>query len=125
MIAYFGPFPVWKASRFAFWYVTLGAIDAQVKGANGTSNGTLVRFDTESALAPEAALLLGWRAHRGLRVIGGISAQHIRWSSIHYTSPSDVPLSEAVLEQLPTGLRLTSIHLNLGLSFDASDLFGK
>jgi hypothetical protein len=125
MSAYFGPFPVWKASRFAFWYVTLGAIDAQVKGANGTSNGTLVRFDTESALAPEAALLLGWRAHRGLRVIGGISAQHIRWSSIHYTSPSDVPLSEAVLEQLPTGLRLTSIHLNLGLSFDASDLFGK
>lgn len=125
MSAFFGPFPVWHMSRYTFWYVTLGAIDAQLKGANGTSNGTLVRFDTESTVAPEAALLLGWRAHRGLRVIGGISAQHIRWSSIHYSSPSDTPLTEDQLKQLPDGLRLTSVHLNLGLSFDASDLFGK
>jgi hypothetical protein len=123
--AMFGPFPVWHASRFTFWYVTLGASGLELKGANGTSDSALVRFDTERALAPEASLLLGWRAHRGVRVIGGISAQHIRWSSIHYRAPSELPLSNAVLRRLPEGLKLTSVHLNLGVSFDASDLFGR
>jgi hypothetical protein len=84
-----------------------------------------VRFDTERTLAPEASLLLGWRVHRGVRVIAGMSAQHIRWSSIRYRAPSELPLSDAVLRRLPDGLRLTSVHLNLGVSFDASDLFGR
>jgi len=123
--ALFGPFPVWHASRSVFWYATLGAILSQLAEANGSSDGTLVRFDTERALAPEASLLLGWRAHRGVRVIGGISAQHIRWSSIRYRAPSELPLDDAVLQRLPDGLRLTSVHINLGVSFDASDLFGK
>ena len=123
--AMFGPFPVWHASRFTFWYATLGASVLQLTGANGHSDSTLVRFDTERALAPEASLLLGWRAHRGVRVIGGVSAQHIRWSSIHYRAPSESPLPDAVLRRLPEGLRLTSLHVNLGVSFDASDLFGR
>ena len=75
--------------------------------------------------APEASLLVGWRAHRGVRVIGGISAQHIRWSSIRYRAPSEAPLSDAVLRRLPDALRLTSVHLTLGVSFDAIDLFGR
>jgi hypothetical protein len=123
--AFFGPFPVWRASRFTFWYAALGASVLQLAQANGSSNSTLVRFDTERALAPEASLMLGWRAHRGVRVIGGISAQHIRWSSIRYRAPSEAPLPDAVLQRLPEGLRLTSLHLTLGVSFDASDLFGK
>ena len=123
--AMFGPFPVWHTSRSTFWYATLGASVLHLSQANGTSDTTLVRFDTEKALAPEAALLLGWRAHRGVRVIGGISAQHIRWSSIRYRAPSELPLSNAALRRLPDGLRLTSVHLNLGVSFDAIDLFGK
>ena len=123
--AMFGPFPLWHAPRSTFWYATLGASVAQLSQANGTSDTTLVRFDTERALAPEASLLLGWRAHRGVRVIGGISAQHIRWSSIRYRAPSEAPLPDAVLRRLPDGLRLTSVHFNLGVSFDASDLFGK
>ncbi len=123
--ALFGPFPVWHASRFTFWYATLGANVVQLAQANGSSDSTLVRFDTERALAPEASLLLGWRAHHGVRVIGGISAQHIRWSSIRYRGPSELPLPEAVLRRLPDGLRLTSLHLTLGVSFDATDLFGR
>jgi len=123
--AMFGPFPVWHASRFTFWYVTLGATVSQLTGATGTSDNTLVRFDTERALAPEASLLLGWRAHRGVRLIGGMSAQHIRWSSIHYRAPSELPLPDDVLRRLPAGLQLTSVHFNLGVSFDASDVFGK
>ena len=123
--AFFGPFPIWHVSRFAFWYATLGANVVQLSQANGSTDSTLVRFDTERALAPEASFLLGWRAHRGVRVIGGISAQHIRWSSIRYRAPSELPLPDAVLRRLPEGLRLTSVHLNLGVSFDASDLFGK
>jgi hypothetical protein len=121
----FGPFPVWRASRILFWYATLGASVLELKQANGHSDSTLVRFDTERTLAPEASLLLGWRAHRGVRLIGGISAQHIRWSSIHYRSPSDSPVPDAVLRRLPEGLRLTSLHMNLGVSFDATDLFGR
>ena len=123
--ALFGPFPVWRASRFTFWYATLGATVSQLTGANGSSDSTLVRFDTERGLAPEASLLLGWRAHRGVRLIGGISAQHIRWSSIHYRTPSELPLPDDVLRRLPAALRLTSVHFNLGVSFDASDAFGK
>jgi len=123
--AFFGPFPLWRVSRFAFWYATVGASVAQLSQVNGTSDTLLVRFDTERALAPEVSLLLGWRAHRGVRVLGGISAQHIRWSSLRYRSPSDTPLSSAALRALPDGLRLTSLHLSLGVSFDASDLFGK
>lgn len=123
--ALFGPFPVWHASRAMFWYFTLGASVSQLAQANGSSDSTLVRFDTERALAPEASLLLGWRAHPGVRIISGISAQHIRWSSIRYITPSDAPLSDAVLRQLPDKLRLTTVHLLLGVSFDASDLFGK
>jgi len=123
--ALFGPFPTWQASRSTFWYATLGANVSQVTQANGSSDNTLVRFDTERALAPEASLLMGWRAHRGVRVIGGIGAQHIRWSSIRYRAPSELPLPDEVLRRLPNGLRLTSVHLTLGVSFDASDLFGK
>jgi hypothetical protein len=121
----FGPFPVWRVSHLAFWYAGLGATVTQLSQANGTSDSTLVRFDTERALAPEASLLVGWRVHRGLRVISGISAQHIRWSSIRYRTPSETPLPDAVLRRLPQGLKLTSVHLQLGLSFDASDLFGR
>lgn len=123
--AMFGPFPLWHASRSTFWYAALGATATQLTQANGTSDTTLVRFDSERALAPEASLLLGWRAHRGVRVIGGISAQHIRWSSLRYRAPSEAPLPDAVLRRLPDGLRLTTLYLNLGVSFDASDLFGK
>ena len=123
--AFFGPFPVWHTAHSMFWYTTLGASVSQLTQANGSSDSTLVRFDTERALSPEASLLLGWRAHRGVRVLGGLSAQHIRWSSIRYRAPSELPLSDAVLRRLPQGLRLTSVHLSLGVSFDASDLFGK
>ena len=123
--ALFGPFPVWRAPRSTFWYATLGAGVSQLAQANGSSDGTLVRFDTERAMAPEASLLLGWRAHRGVRVIAGIGAQHIRWSSIRYRAPSDLPLPDDVLRRLPSGLALTSVHFSLGVSFDASDLFGK
>jgi hypothetical protein len=123
--AFFGPFPIWHTRRIVFWYTTVGASVAQLSQANGTSDTTLVRFDTERALVPEASLLVGWRVHRGVRLIGGISAQHIRWSSIRYRAPSELPLSDAVLRRLPDALRLTSVHLNAGVSFDASDLFGK
>ena len=123
--AMFGPFSVSHASRSIFWYATLGASVAQLTQANGSSDSTLVRFDTERTLAPEASLLLAWRAHRGVRLIGGISVQHIRWSSIRYRAPSESPLPDAVLRRLPDGLSLTSVHLNLGVSFDASDPFGK
>jgi hypothetical protein len=121
----FGPFRIWRAPRSTFWYAALGASLSQLAQANGSSDSTLVRFDTERTLAPEASLLLGWRAHRGVRVIGGVSVQHIRWSSIRYRAPSESPLPDAVLRRLPDELRLTSVHLNLGVSFDASDLFGK
>ena len=123
--ALFGPFPLWHAPRYTFWYAALGACVSQLSQANGSSDTTLVRFDTERALGPEASLLLAWRVHRGVRVIGGLSAQHIRWSSIRYRTPSESPLSDAVLRRLPQGLRLTTVHLSLGVSFDASDLFGK
>ncbi|HET7249126.1 MAG TPA: hypothetical protein VFI79_04715 [Gemmatimonadales bacterium] len=123
--AWFGPFQVWHASRIMFWYATLGASVVQLSQANGTSDSTLVRFDTERALAPEFTLLLGWRAHRGVRLIGGIGAQHIRWSSVRYRSPSELPLADPVLRRLPPSLRLTSVHVNLGVSFDATDLFGR
>lgn len=123
--ALFGPFPLWHGPHSTFWYATLGASLSQLTEATGNSDSTLVRFDTERALAPEASLLLGWRAHRGVRVIGGISAQHIRWSSIRYRQPSELPLPDAALRRLPEGLRLSSVHLNLGVSFDASDLFGR
>ena len=123
--AFFGPFPVWHASRSTFWYGTLGASVSQLSGANGISDNTLVRFDTERAVAPEASVLLGYRAHPGVRVIAGVSAQHIRWSSIRYRAPTELPLDDTVLRQLPDRLRLTSVQLSLGVSFDASDLFGK
>jgi len=122
---WFGPFPIWHGSRSTFWYATLGASLSQLKDANGISDSTLVRFDTERALAPEASLLLGWRVHRGVRMIGGVSVQHIRWSSIRYRAPSELPLADPVLRRLPEEFRLTSVHLHLGVSFDAGDLFGK
>ena len=123
--AYFGPFPVWHVPRAIFWYGGLGAGIAQLSEANGLSDMTLVRFNTERALAPEASLLLGWRVHRGVRVLGGVSAQHIRWSAIRYRAPSEQPLPDAALRQLPDRLRLTSVHLILGVGFDASELFAK
>jgi hypothetical protein len=121
--AYCGPFRVWGASRALFWYAGLGAGIVQLSDANGLSDTTLVRFNTERALAPEASLLLGWRVHRGVRVLGGMSAQHIRWSSIRYRAPSELPLSDDTLRGLPSGLRLTTVHLILGVGFDASELF--
>jgi hypothetical protein len=123
--AYFGPFPVWRAARAMFWYAGLGAGLVQLSDANGLSGTTPVRFNTERALAPEASLLLGWRVHRGVRVLSGVSAQHIRWSAIRYRAPSEQPLSDAALRRLPEGLRLTSVHLMLGVGFDASELFTK
>jgi hypothetical protein len=123
--AFFGPFSIWHVPRSAFWYVTMGASYLELRDANGTSDGTLVRFNTEQAMAPEASLLLGWRAHPGVRVIGGASVQHIRWTSIRYRAPSEAPLPDDVLRQLPDGLRFTTVHVILGVSFDASDLFGK
>jgi hypothetical protein len=121
--AYFGPFPVWGAPRAMFWYGGLGAGLVQLSDANGLSDTTLVRFNTERALAPEASLLLGWRVHRGVRVLGGVSAQHIRWSAIRYRAPSEQPLPDAALRRLPDGLRLTTVHVILGVGFDASELF--
>lgn len=121
--AYFGPFTLWRAPRPMYWYVGVGASLLQLSGANGLSDTTFVRFDTERALAPEGQLLLGWRLHRGVRVLTGVSAQHIGWSAVRYRAPSEQPLAEAVLRRLPDGLRLTSVHLMLGVSFDASDLF--
>lgn len=123
--AYCGPFPLWRASRSLFWQASLAAGLVQLSDANGLSDTTLVRFNTERALAPEASLLLGWRVHRGVRVLGGVSAQHIRWSAIRYRAPSEQPLSDAVLRRLPDGLRLTTVHLTLGLGFDASELFAR
>jgi hypothetical protein len=123
--ALFGPFPLWHVSRSTFWYATLGASISQLAQANGSSDSTLVRFDTERALAPEASLLLGWRVHRGVRLLGGISGQYIRWSSIRYRAPSELPLPDTVLRRLPIGLRLTSMYLHLGVSFDASELFSR
>ncbi len=123
--AYFGPFQVRGTSRAMFWYGSLGAGLVQLSDANGRSDTTLVRFNTERALAPEASLLLGWRVHRGVRVLGGVSAQHIRWSAIRYRTPSEQPLPDAALHRLPDGLRLTSVHLIFGVGFDASELFAR
>jgi hypothetical protein len=120
-----GPNPIWHTHRRAFWYATVGGSAAKIEGANGTSNGTLVRFDTERTIVPEASLLLGWRVRRGIRLISGVGAQHIRFSSIHYRSQTDLPLDDATLRGLPDSFRLTSVFLKLGVSFDASDLFGK
>lgn len=123
--AYFGPFPLWHAPRAVFWYTGIGASLVHLSDVNGISDTTLVRFDTERTLAPEVSLLLGWRVRPGVRAFGGMSAQCIRWSAIHYRTPSEQPLPDVVLRRLPDGLRLTSLHLILGLSFDASDLFAK
>jgi hypothetical protein len=123
--AYFGPFPLWHAPRWLFWYVGVGASLVHLSEANGISDTTFVRFDTERALAPEAQLLLGWRLRRGVRALAGLSAQHIGWSAIRYRAPSEEPLPDDVLRRLPDELRLTSVHLTLGLSFDAGDLFIK
>ena len=120
-----GPNPIWHTHRRAFWYATVGGSTAKVEGANGTSLGALVRFDTERTIVPEASLLLGWRVRRGIRLISGVGAQHIRFSSIHYRSQTDTPLDDATLRRLPDSLRLTSVFLKLGVSFDAGDLFGK
>jgi hypothetical protein len=122
---YFGPFPIWHVSRTIFWSVGLGAGLVQLSDANGFSDSTLVRFNTERALAPEASLLLGWRVHRGLRVRGGVSARHIRWSAIRYRMPSEQPLPDAVLRRLPDALRLTAVYVILGMDFDASELFAR
>ena len=121
--AYFGPFTLWHVSRAVFWYAGLGAGIVQLSDANGHSDTTLVRFNTERALAPEASLLVGWRVHRGVRVLGGVSALHIRWSEIRYRAPSEQPLPDAVLRRLPERLGLTAVHLILGVGFDASELF--
>lgn len=119
----FGPFPLWRAPGAMFWYAGIGASLVQLSDANGVSDSALVRFDTERALAPEVQLLLGWRIRRGVRALVGMSAQHMGWSAIRYRAPSEEPLPDAVLRRLPDQLRLTSVHLTLGLSFDASDLF--
>ena len=121
--AYFGPFPLWRAPRPMYWYAGAGASLVQLNDANGISDSTFVRFDTERALAPEAQLLLGWRVHRGLRALVGVSAQRVGWAAIRYRSPSEQPLPDGVLRRLPDVLRLTTMHLMLGVSFDASDLF--
>ena len=116
---------MWGAPRALFWYAGLGAGLVQLNDANGRADTTLVRFNTERALAPEATLVMGYRVHRGVRVLGGISAQHIRWSAIRYRAPSELPLPDATLRALPDGLRLTSVHLTLGFGFEASELFAK
>ena len=121
--AYFGPYQLWRAPRPLYWYAGVGASLVQLSDANGLSDTTFVRFDTERALAPEAQLLLGWRLRRGVRALAGVSAQHIGWSAVRYRKPSEQPLPDDVLRRLPDALRLTSVHLMLGVSFDASDLF--
>jgi hypothetical protein len=108
-----------------YWYAGVGASLVELSDANGISDTTLVRFDTERALAPEAQLQLGWRLRRGVRALIGASAQQIGWSSIRYRAPSEEPLPEEVLRRLPDRFRLTSVHLTLGVSFDASDLFAR
>ena len=123
--ANFGPFPLWHGPRPMFWFAGIGASLVQLSDANGVSDSTFVRFDTERALAPEAQLLLGWRLRRGVRALVGLSAQRIGWSAIRYRAPSEEPLADDVLRRLPDALRLTLVHLTLGLSFDASDLFTK
>lgn len=123
--AYFGPFTLWRAPRPMYWYAGVGASLVQLSDANGVSDSTFVRFNTERALAPEAQLMLGWRLRRGVRALAGASAQHIGWSAIRYRAPSEQPLSVDVLRRLPDELRLTSVHLMLGVSFDASDLFAR
>lgn len=123
--AYFGPFPLWLAPGPMFWYAGIGASLAQLSDVNGISDGTFVRFSTERALGPEMQLLLGWRLRRGARALVGLSAQHIGWSAIRYTAPSEEALPDEVLRRLPDRFRLNSVHLTLGLSFDASDLFTK
>jgi hypothetical protein len=123
--AYFGPFPLWHAPSPMFWYAGVGAILVQLSDVNGVSDASLVRFSTERALGPEAQLLLGWRVRRGVRAVTGLSAQHLGWSAIRYRAPSEEPLPDDVLRRLPDRLQLTSVHLMLGLSFDASDLFTK
>jgi hypothetical protein len=121
--AYFGPFPMWHAPRAMFWYAGVGASLVQLSDANGVSDSTFVRFDTERALGPEAQLMMGWRVGRGVRALAGVSAQHIGWSAIRYRAPSEEALPDDVLRRLPSTLQLTSVHVMLGLSFDASDLF--
>ena len=123
--AHFGPFPLWRAPRAMYWYVGVGAGVVQLSDANGVSDSTFVRFDTERALAPEAQLLLGWRLRRGVRALVGMGAQQVGWSAIRYRAPSEEPLPDEVLRRLPAKLRLTTVHLMLGLSFDASDLFAR
>ena len=123
--AYFGPFPLWRTSSRLFWYTALGASLVQLSDANGVSDSTFVRFNTERALGPEAQLLLGCRLRYGVRALAGVSVQHIGWSAIRYRRPSEEPLPEEVLRRLPDRLRLTSLHLILGLSFDASELFAR
>jgi len=123
--AYFGPFALWRAPSALRWYAGLGAGLVQLSDANGRSDTTLVRFNTERAVAPEASLMLDWRVHRGVRLLASLSAQHIRWSSIRYRAPSEQPLPDAVLRRLPDGLRLTTVHMTLGLGFDASELFAR
>jgi hypothetical protein len=123
--AYFGPFPLWHAPNACFWYASVGASVVQLSDANGVSDSTFVRFNTERALAPEAQLLLGWRLRRGVRTLMGVGAQRIGWSSIRYRAPSEAPLPDDVLRRLPDHFRLTTVHLIVGLSFDASDLFAR
>ena len=88
----------------------MGASVVQLSDANGISNGTVVRFNTEHALAPEGQLLMGWRLPRGLRTLVGMSVQQIGWSAIRYRAPSEQPLSDEVMRMV-------------GVSFDANDLF--
>jgi len=118
-------FPVGGFYGTMFWQAGLGAGIVQLSDANGLSDSALVRFNTERALAPEVSLLLGWRVHRGVRVVGGLSAQHIRWSAIRYRAPSEQPLPDVTLRQLPDRLRLTTVHAILGVGFDASELFAR
>jgi hypothetical protein len=123
--AYFGPFSLWHAPNAMFWYAGVGASVVQLNDANGISDSTFVRFNTERSLAPEVQLLLGWRVRRGVRALVGVSGQHLGWSAVRFRAPSEQPLPDEVLRRLPDRLQLTLVHLMAGLSFDASDLFAR
>jgi hypothetical protein len=119
---FFGPFPLRYGPRSFRWYSAVTGHVVQLSGVTGLSDGTFVRFDTERTVAPELSLFLSWRWRRGIHSLVGMSVQHIRWSALRYHSATDAPLEPAVLTRLPDGLRLTSVHVVLGVSFDTNEV---
>ncbi len=122
---FFGPFPIRYVPATFFWEGSVAGQLVQLTNANGRSEEAFVRFDTERAVSPELSLILGWRLRRGSQALIGLGVQHVRFSAIRYRAPSEAPLDDAVLQRLPDVLRLTSVHLTVGLSFDANQFFAR